>query len=123
MSPPLHDEQGFDIMGIETDEEQKASPNVLIPKRMRPSAPEHYSSTMPYQRSEEEGTLGLLLDKTRLQGQLAQLREEIRMNQSWLEKVMQESRMKDVKIMQLEIQIMEAAMEFEGGKPCNDPAP
>ena len=93
------------------DEEQEASPNVLIPKRMRPSAPKFYSSNTTYQRSDkgnEEGKLGLLLDKARLQRQLSQLREEMSMNQSWIENVMQESRMKDVKIMQLEIKILEA---------------
>ena len=104
------------------DEEQKALPNALIQQGKRPSGPDlRLHST--HRRSEEEEMLGLLMDKARLRGQLAQLREEMRRIQSWLEKVMQESRMKDVKIMQLEIQIMEAAMEFEGEKPCNDPAP
>ena len=42
------------------------------------------------------------------------------MNQSWLEKVMQESTMKDVKIMQLEIKILEAAMVFEERESSND---
>ena len=47
MSPPLHDEQGFDIMGIETDEEQKASPNVFTPKGINLLAQELDSSTSP----------------------------------------------------------------------------
>ena len=35
--------------------------------------------------------------------------------QSWLEKVMQECRLKDVEIMRLEIHVIEAAMKAEGG--------
>ena len=103
--------------------EQKASPNVTIPKRMRPSAPELQSSKTESHTGEkerEEGKLGLLLDKARLQRQLSQLREEMSMNQSWIENVMQESRMKDEKIMQLEIKILEAAMVFEEQKSSND---
>ena len=90
---------------------------------MCPSAPKLYSSITTYQRNDkenEEGKLGLLLDKARLQRQLSQLREEMSMNQSWIENVMQESRMKDEKIMQLEIKILEAAMVFEERESSND---
>ena len=55
-----------------------------------------------------------------MQGQLAQLREESERYKSKIEEVMQEGRMKDVKIMQLEIKILEAEMTSGERKPSND---
>ena len=61
-----------------------------------------------------------LLNKPHLQGQLAQLWEESERYKSKIEEVMQEGRMKDVKIMQLEIRILEAEMISGERKPSND---
>ena len=52
--------------------------------------------------------------------QLSQLREEMSMNQSWIENVLHESRLKDEKIMQLEIKILKTAMIIEGEDSVND---
>ena len=88
------------------DEEQQASPNPLVPKRKRPAAPRSCLGNEMAQRNDkgnEEGRLGLLLNNDCLQRQLSQLREEMRMSRSWMRNVMQESREKDKKIMQLKV--------------------
>ena len=45
------------------------------------------------------------------------------MNQSWIENVLYESRLKDEKIMQLEIKILKTAMIIEGQESDNDSSP
>ena len=103
------------------DGEQRALPNALIQEK-HPLGLVHWLHST-HQRNKDEKMIALLMDRANLQGQLAQLREEMTRIQSWLEKVMQECRLKDVEIMQLEIHVMEAAMKAEGNRPSDDPAP
>ena len=75
-----------------------------MPKISRPSTLGLHLSNGTSLRSEEdeERWLELISDNARLLGHFTQMREEMRMNQAWMRNVMQESREKDKKILELQ---------------------